>query len=422
MIQESSKIKLENRLKAIKPYATLAINEKSIALQNEGRTIYRFGLGQSPFPVPELVEEALKDNAHQKDYLSTKGLKALRVAVAAYHKRMNNLNFKEENIQIGPGSKELIYDILLALDTKLLLASPSWVSYEPQGRLADKSLQWIPCTETAQWKVQADILDDICGKIKEQKVLLLNYPNNPTGQTYSEQELKELSAVAKKHGLLIIADEIYGALSFGRHSSIAEFYPEGTIVTAGLSKWCGAGGWRLGTAAFPESLKPLVDYMSIIASETYTSVSAPIQYAAVSAFESHASLDDYVERSLNILETVAEYCYQSLKGCGLRLSPAMGGFYLFVNANPFRDQLQAKGIRTSIQLVEDLLENKGVALLPGSDFGRPEEEFTFRLAFVDFDGKKTLAINPNQTSDPKFIETYCPKIKAGIESLCAYFS
>ncbi len=101
-MQESSIIKLEQRLKAIKPSATLAINEKSLELQAKGKEIYRFGLGQSPFLVPKVVVEALKNNADQKDYLNTKGLKELRAAVSAYHKRINGLNFKEENIQIGP--------------------------------------------------------------------------------------------------------------------------------------------------------------------------------------------------------------------------------------------------------------------------------------------------------------------------------
>ncbi len=127
-------------------------------------------------------------------------------------------------------------------------------------------------------------LEVSCQQTEEQKVILLNYPNNPTGQTYSKQELEDLADVVEQYQVFVIANEIYGALSFEPHHSIASYYPEGTIVTAGLSKWCGAGGWRLGTAAFPEKLETLVNYMSIIASETYTSVGAPIQHAAVQAF------------------------------------------------------------------------------------------------------------------------------------------
>ena len=422
MIQESSLIKLEQRLNVIKPSATLAINEKSLELQAKGKEIYRFGLGQSPFPVPKVVVKALKNNADQKDYLNTKGLKELRKAVSAYHKRINGLNFKEENIQIGPGSKELIYDILLALDATLLLASPSWVSYEPQGRLANKKIVWIPCEEVNQWKVTPRNLEVSCQQTEEQKVILLNYPNNPTGQTYSKQELEDLAHMAKKYKVLVIADEIYGALSFESHHSIASYYPEGTIVTAGLSKWCGAGGWRLGTAAFPENLEPLVNYMSIIASETYTSVSAPIQHAAVQAFSPHNELEDYVSKSIQILKIVADHCFSALKTNKLEVHPADGGFYLFVNATAFKSELNKKGINNSRQLVEDILETTGVALLPGTDFGRPESELSFRLAFVDFDGKTALDAIEQMQSKETFIETYCPKIKSGIDKLCDYFS
>jgi len=111
-------------------------------------------------------------------------------------------------------------------------------------------------------------LEVSCQQTEEQKVILLNYPNNPTGQTYSKQELEDLADVVEQYQVFVIANEIYGALSFEPHHSIASYYPEGT----------------LGTAAFPEKLETLVNYMSIIASETYTSVGAPIQHAAVQAF------------------------------------------------------------------------------------------------------------------------------------------
>lgn len=412
---------IAQRLKQIKPSATLAINEKSKVLEKKGKKIFRFGLGQSPFPVPPLVVQALKDNAHQKDYLDTKGLEPLRKAVAEYHKRENRLNFLPENIQIGPGSKELIYDILLALDATLLLTSPSWVSYEPQGRLASIEFKWIPCDETSHWKLNIESFEKACKEHLEQKVVILNYPNNPTGQTYTKTELKELAAVAQKYQVIIIADEIYGSLSFEEHFSIAEFYPEGTIVTAGLSKWCGAGGWRLGTAAFPSTLKGLREQMSIIASETYTSVSAPIQFAAITAFKPATELSVYLNQSVQVLRTVASYCQQKLNLAGLSVIPAKGGFYLFVNAEGKKSLIQKNGIQNSRQLVEDILEKTGVAVLPGHDFGRPKEEFTFRLAFVDFDGEALLQVEKSEINSEYFIEKYCPRIHEGIEALCGYF-
>ncbi len=421
MIPGHSKVEIAERLKHIKPSATLAINEKSKALQSKGKKIVRFGLGQSPFPVPAIVVQALKDNAHQKDYLNTKGLEPLRIAVADYHKRVNQLEFSSENIQIGPGSKELIYDILLALDATLLLASPSWVSYEPQGRLAGINFEWIPCSYEGQWKLTAEAFEQACKNNPGQKVSILNYPNNPTGQSYTKEELETLAGVARKYKVVIIADEIYGALSFDSNHSIAEYYPEGTIVTAGLSKWCGAGGWRLGTAAFPESLKDILNYMSIIASETYTSVSAPIQYAAITAFQKADELDLYLDKSNRILKIVSSYCQQKLSAAGLSLHPTMGGFYLFVSAEPKREILERRGIKDSTTLAENMLEEIGVAVLPGMDFGRPAEEFTFRLAFVDFDGEQALQLIDSNLEEEDFINRCCQDIKIGIEQLNNYF-
>ena len=117
------------------------------------------------------------------------------------------------------------------------------------------------------------------------QVLILTYPDNPTGLTYSSEELKALSEVARKHQIIIISDEIYGRTDFNdSHCSMARYYPEGTIISTGISKWAGAGGWRLGFFVFSKELSWLREAMTNIASETYTSVSAPIQYAACSAF------------------------------------------------------------------------------------------------------------------------------------------
>ena len=121
--------------------------------------------------------------------------------------------------------------------------------------------------------------------------LILNYPNNPTGVTYTRDELSDLAAVARERNLLVISDEIYAMTHFsGDHVSIATYYPEGTIISTGLSKWCGAGGWRLGIAAFPLDCAELLRFVAILASETFTSVSAPIQFAAIRAYE---ELDEF---------------------------------------------------------------------------------------------------------------------------------
>jgi len=132
--------------------------------------------------------------------------------------------------------------------------------------------------------------------------LVLNYPGNPDGLTYTADELKEIARVAREYEIILLSDEIYGQLHHkGGHVSVARYYPEGTIISSGLSKWCGAGGWRLGTFTFPQSLDWLMESMAAVASETYTSVSAPIQYAGVQAFRGSMAIERYLWNARRIL-------------------------------------------------------------------------------------------------------------------------
>ncbi|KKL25743.1 hypothetical protein LCGC14_2402240 [marine sediment metagenome] len=131
----------------------------------------------------------------------------------------------------------------------------------------------------------------------------MNYPGNPDGNSYSAYELEAIARVARKHHILILSDEIYGETKYdGDHVSISKYYPEGTIVSGGLSKWCGAGGWRLGTFIFPKELDWLREAMCVIASETYTTVSAPIQCAAITAFRGAPSIEHYLENAVILLQ------------------------------------------------------------------------------------------------------------------------
>jgi aspartate aminotransferase len=193
--------------------------------------------------------------------------------------------------------------------------------------------------------------------------------------------------------MVILSDEIYGQLHHeGRHISIARFYPEGTVISSGLSKWCGAGGWRLGTFAFPPTLDWLMNSMAAVASETYTSVSAPIQYAAVRAFRGGIVIERYLCHARRILSYIAKRSTEILTKARIRVHFPAGAFYLFIDLSPFSESLRKKGITDSKTLCERLLQETGVAILPGVSFQRPATELTARLAFVNFDGSKALAM------------------------------
>ena len=404
---------LRPQLKSVKPSATLLINERSAAMIKEGKKVYRFGFGQSPFPVPQVVVDALAANAHQKAYQPVFGLQELREAVAAHAKRTIHISAKADQVLIGPGSKELIFGAQLALEADLLLPSPSWVSYEPQATLIGKNIHWIQTNEEENWLVSPTALEAVCNQSESNfKLLILNYPNNPTGTTYSSEDFKNLVNILRKHNVIVVADEIYGeAHHTGSHLSLAQFYPEGTIVSGGLSKWCGAGGWRLGTFVFPEALSWLRDAMRVIASETFSSVAAPIQYAAVTAYTPLREIEEYIENSRAILIVIGKFVHEKLTAANIVCPPPQGGFYLFPNFKNYRDQLSAKGVHNSAQLCEALLNETGVALLPGAAFGRPAEELTARLAYVDFDGEAALnSMKTNDLTPDEFVKNVCPNI------------
>lgn len=422
----SPNVNLNLNVRGLKQSATLAINEKSAQLMRDGHKVYRFGLGQSPFPVPQPVVDELRAHAHQKDYLPVRGLRALRDAVAGYHRRMHGIERSGEDVMIGPGSKELMFVLQLVYYGDLVIPTPSWVSYAPQARIVGRQIHWVPTQPENDWRLMPDELDRLCQEDPGRpRIVILNYPSNPTGDTYTADELKALAKVAKKYKVILVSDEIYGELHHrGQHVSIARYYPEGTIISGGLSKWCGAGGWRLGTFTFPLSLRWLLEAMSTVASETYTSTSAPIQYAAIRAFEGGTEIESYLAHSRRVLRHLGRHVWRSLRDAGAAVSEPVGGFYLFPDFSPLRDRLERHGINGSAALCERLLEETGVATLPGADFGRPPAELTLRLAYVDFDGARALSaaqqVPIDQELDRDFLELYCPNVMQASAAMTAW--
>ena len=365
-------------------------------MEKEGRKIYRMGFGQSPFPVPEVVVDSLKQNAHRKEYLPVQGLSELRTAVAKFHQKVDGLNFKSENIMIGPGSKDLMFLLQSVLDWDIILPTPCWVSYAPQAEIAGNPIRFIHTQFEDGWRLTANLLNEYINnnKTSKNRLIILNYPGNPDGITYSNNELKEIAEIFRKNKITVLSDEIYGLINHnGTHSSIAKYYREGTIVSSGLSKWCGAGGWRLGTMSFPDELSRLLEPMTAMASETFTSVSTPIQYAAISAFLGGSIIDDYLFHVRRILRVIGESCFNILNRNGVNVVSPQGGFYLFPVFSNINKAITDFEIKSSKDFCNLLLEKTGVALLPGTDFNRKHTELSCRLAFVNFDGTETVKIS-----------------------------
>ena len=400
---------IKSQINKLKPSATLVINEESNKLQKKGKKVYKFGFGQSPFPIPESVVLSLKDNANKNAYLPMQGLEKLRLAIANYLNKNNNNNFKSDDVIIGPGTKELMFLTQIAFGGDILLPAPSWVSYQPQALIANNKVHWINTSAESNWFPTAEQLEKKIKSIKEKKLLFfINSPNNPSGTVC--KNLNEIAEVARKYNLIILSDEIYSNLVFdSRYKSISNFYPEQTIVSSGLSKWCGAGGWRLGFFAIPDHLNELKNSLKILCSESFTSVSAPIQHAAVEAYTGDHTA--YINGVKKILSYVGLYVYENLKSNMVNISKPEGGFYLF-------PEFITKKFSSSADMCKNILDKTGVALLPGSDFGIEPTKMIARLSFTDFDGlnflKNTIG---SKNLDKDDLEKYAPNIVVGVSKL-----
>ena len=393
----------------LKQSSTLVINEKCKELINQGKKVYQFGFGQSPFPVPKKIVDALKENAHRKEYLPIQGLENLRSSISKDLKKKIGINYPKENIVITPGSKEAMLLLHVAFNGEIILSAPSWVSYEPQAIIGRNKVHWITTTRENNWFPTATQLEN---KIKSNKnknlIFILNSPNNPSGTVCDN--LKELAKVAKKYNLIILSDEIYTDLTFcNKYESISQYYPERTFISGGLSKWCGAGGWRVGFFAVPDKLSNLLENIKTLASESYSTVNSPAQFAAVEAYQ--GNFKEYKTKTVNILKSVGNYVYKNLKSNKVLINPPQGAFYLM-------PEFPNKKFKNSTNLCETILDETGVAMLPASDFGFSPKRMLTRLCYIDFDGNEFLKAPINgKIIEDKIIEKYAPNVVEGVKKL-----
>lgn len=406
---------------------TLSINEKSTQLEQSGRTIYKFGFGESPFLPPLRVREAFADSSQRKDYTPVAGLPELRDKIAAFHSEVDGYPIDAGQVLVAPGTKPLLYNLMHAFeDATVFLPAPSWVSYAPQAQLAGHPIHKISTTYEERWRVTPERLDAVLSAHSDpnkHNLMVLNYPGNPDGLTYTRQELIALTTIFRKHNVWVISDEIYGLLHHtGQHVSLANIYPERTMVTTGLSKWCGAGGWRLGALILPsDAPQGLYDAMIGLGSEVYSCAVAPVQVAGLTAYELDGELHDFLAGQRQILSVIGQQIHEGLVNAGIRVHPPQGAFYLLLDFSPFADKFSTMSIEGDSQLCKRLIDDIGVALLPGTSFGLPADAFTARLAYVDFDGVAALEA-VNQGNADNVINEQAQKMMNGIQLLIDWLS
>ena len=402
--------KIKKSILKLKESSTLVINEKSKKLIEQGKKVYQFGFGQSPFPVPTKIVEALKNNAHRKEYLPIQGLPQLREAISIYLKKKTGNNYPKENILITPGSKEAMLLMHIAFKGEIIIPAPGWVSYEPQAQIGANKVHWLETTRRNNWFPTVIELEKKIKKIGKNKnlIFILNSPNNPSGAVCGE--LKELAKIAKKYKLIVLSDEIYTDLIFKKnYDSISKYYPELTFITGGLSKWCGAGGWRLGFLAVPEKLEEFLVSLKSLASESYSTVNTPTQFAAVEAYKGDYAI--YKNKVKKILNAIGNYVYKNLQSNKVLISPPQGAFYLM-------PEFKNNKFKNSSKLCESILNETGVAMLPGSDFGFKPKKMLSRLSYTDFDGTNFFKnVRSDETIDDEMINKYAPNIVEGVKKL-----
>jgi aspartate aminotransferase len=391
---------------------------------------YGFAFGQSPFPVPKPVQDALIKNASKGAYASVQGFPELRETISQYNKRNFGFDADPMRIYVGPGTKELIFNLMEILHGTVILPTPAWLGYLPQIRFLKKNYHMLHVRSNG--KITPNDLEHLTLRLHDrQKILILNNPNNPTGLVYSQLELEEITDVCRKHDILVISDEIYAQTTYdiNKFVSMGKIYPEGTFVTNGLSKSHSAGGYRLGYVIFPQHTYELRQQFKKILATEYTATSTPIQHAAIAGFQDSSEMDEYFETARKIHHIMGEYTYQALnKIDGVKTTKPEATFYLLANFNAYSDYFLANKISNSQKFSESLIQHPyHTALVGGDSLVLERTDFSARIAFVDYDGgqaMKNYAANPPKTSSEKieFVKNNAPKIVDGILMIQKYLN
>ena len=375
---------ISDSVKRIKPSPTIAVTQKARELKASGKDVIGLGAGEPDFDTPDNIKEAaikaIKDG--DTKYTAVDGTLALKEAIVNKFKRENNLNYAIDQITVGAGGKHVIYNLMMATLNKgdeVLIPAPYWVSYPDITLLAGATPIAVECPEDQDFKITAK---DLESKITNNtKWLILNSPSNPTGSTYSEQEIKNLSQVLKRNPHVnILSDDIYEHITYGglKFFTIAQI-PElkNRVVTMnGVSKSYAMTGWRIGYAAGP---KEIIKAMAKIQSQSTTNPSSISQAAAVEALNGS---QDFISIRAKAFEERRDFVVNSLNSVdGINCLKPDGAFYVFPSCKDLIGKKDINGIKieNDTDFVQSLLENNGIAVVQGSAFGL---EGYFRISYA----------------------------------------
>jgi len=366
-------MKLSLKSSAISPSLTLSIDAKAKQMSSEGVDVVGFGAGEPDFGTPKFILDAAKEAIDKglTKYTPVAGILQLKQAICRKFKQDNQLSYEPDQIIVSNGAKHSLYNIFQAIlnpGDEVLIPSPYWLSYPEMVRMADGVPVFIESKESKEFKPSPE---DIAKSItKRTKALIINSPNNPTGSTYSETELRQIAEVSVVNNLLVISDEIYEELLYddAKHHSIASFGKEIydlTLTVNGMSKSYAMTGWRIGYVA---AGREITDIMTNIQSHSTSNPNSIAQYAACAALngtkeEVCKMRDEFKARRDYMVERINKI---PLVSCAV----PKGAFYVMMNIHRlFGRSINGKRITGSLGFSEALLDMAKVAVVPGIVFG-----------------------------------------------------
>ncbi len=375
---------ISDSLKRIKPSPTIAVSTKARELKAAGKDVIGLGAGEPDFDTPQNIKEvaikAIKDG--DTKYTAVDGTPALKKAIVEKFKRENNLDYLGDQITVGAGGKHVIYNAMMATlneGDEVIIPAPYWVSYPDIVLLTGAKPVIIKCSEDQGFKLKPkDLENTITNKTKW---LILNSPSNPTGASYSENEIRNLAEVLKKNSNVhILSDDIYEHVSYEgfKFFTIAQIpeLKERVLTMNGVSKSYAMTGWRIGYAAGP---KEIIKAIAKIQSQSTSNPSSVSQAAAVEAL---SGKQDFISERSKAFQERRDFVVSELnKINGINCLKSEGAFYVFPSCKGLigKKDKNGKKLENDTDFVQSLLENNNVAVVQGSAFGL---EGFFRISYA----------------------------------------
>lgn len=373
------------RAQGLKPSPTLALSQKALELKNSGKSVISLSLGEPSWDTYDNIKEEAKEALEQgfTKYTPASGTKELRQAIIEDFQKNFHIAFKENEVAVSSGAKAAIFSALQCLidpGDEVLLPSPYWVSYPSQVELCGGVCRFLPTEFQDKFLLKSNILEKFLNK--KTKILVLNSPNNPTGSMYLKEDLKKLSETLLKYPhVYILTDDIYNRLAFNqerRAPHILEVEPrlkERTIVVNGVSKSYSMTGWRIGWALGPQ---PLIKTVGAFQSQAFGCPNSIAQKAAEEAIRGDQKA---LEDAVALLKKRRDFAAEKLmKISKINFHIPEGTFYMWIDVSScLGSSFGKQKINSSRELCEILLEDQGVVVVPGEDFGK---EGFFRMNYA----------------------------------------